>query len=141
VAVGMLRMVHVHTDVLIIDDDLGFVFWLGHALDQAGCRAFPARNVNDALALASELDIEPGLVITGGSQPGAENLVARWRTRHKDLRVIWLLEEGHEPGLRRHGADDGQCRKPSRRNVEDSAELLLAIDRVLARETVNAAGR
>ena len=99
------------SDVIVIDDDLGFVFWLGHAFDQAGYRAFPARNVSDAMALASDLDIEPGLVIIGGAQQGAVALVNAWRQKFNDLQVIWL-EDGMKttrppPRRRRLGVPEG----------------------------------
>ena len=128
------------SDVIVIDDDLGFVFWLGHAFDQAGYRAFPARNVSDAIALASDLDIEPSLVIIGGAQQGAVALVNRWRKKFNDLQVIWL-EEGIETRGRHLAEGDLACRRPAFKTAEDSAELLLAIDRALAPVAVSAAGR
>jgi hypothetical protein len=37
--------------VLLVDSDLGSVFWLGHALDSAGYEALPAKVFQDAIAL------------------------------------------------------------------------------------------
>jgi hypothetical protein len=119
------------TDVLIIDSDLGFVFWLGHAFDEAGYRAFPARNVSDAMTLARELDIEPGLVIMGDAQPGAGKLIARWRTRHPELRVVWLTENGAEKGSR-GGPQDRECRKPALTSIHGITELLLGINEIVS---------
>src|SRR5260370_6183096 len=44
--------------VLIVDRELGFVFWLSQALDEAGYRAFPAKSIPDANNLLLELNIE-----------------------------------------------------------------------------------
>jgi hypothetical protein len=137
---GVLPRTDVQSDIIVIDDDLGFVFWLGHSFDQAGYRAFPARNVSDAMALASDLDIEPALVIIGGAQQGAVALVNRWRKKFNDLQVIWL-EEGIGTRGRHLAEGDWACRRPSFKTAEDSAELLLAIDRALAPVSVSAAGR
>jgi DNA-binding NtrC family response regulator len=136
----VLPRADVQSDIIVIDDDLGFVFWLGHAFDQAGYRAFPARNVSDAMALASDLDVEPGLLIIGGAQQGAAALVNAWRRKFNDLQVIWL-HEGTKTRGRRLAEGDWECRKPSFRTAQDSDELLLAIDHALAPVAVSAAGR
>ena len=34
------------TSILLIDSDLGLLFWLGRILDHAGYQAFPARSVH-----------------------------------------------------------------------------------------------
>jgi len=130
----------VQNDVIVIDDDLGFVFWLGHAFDQAGYRAFPARNVSDAMALTSDLDIEPGLVIIGGAQQGAVPLVKAWRKKFNDLQVIWV-EDGMKTTGRHVAEGDWECRRPSFTTAQDSDELLLAINRALEPVAVSAAGR
>jgi DNA-binding response OmpR family regulator len=49
--------------VLIVDEDLGFVFWLGHLLNNAGYQVWPARNGEDAAALMEELGAELDLLI------------------------------------------------------------------------------
>ena len=37
--------------ILIVDSDLGFVFWLGRALHDAGYEALPAKDVPEATAI------------------------------------------------------------------------------------------
>jgi hypothetical protein len=123
----------VNTAVLLIDDDLGFAFWLGKALDRAGYQALPARNVTDAVALLSDFQTNPGLLIFGGDQIGAGFLVALWRRRHKNVRVMRLLDDGEECGHPAFSADI-EYRKPAGRKEEDSSELLFAIGRMLASE-------
>jgi len=45
--------------VWIVDDDLGFVWWLGDIFSEVGCRALPALSCKDAVALMNEFGIEP----------------------------------------------------------------------------------
>ena len=52
--------------VLVIDSDLGFVFWLGRGLDQAGYPSFPAKSVPNAKTLLNELKIAVDLGMLQG---------------------------------------------------------------------------
>jgi len=123
----------VKSAVLLIDEDLAFGFWLAKALDLAGYEAYPARNVPDAITLLSEMQMEPRVLILGGASAGADALVALCRVRHKDMRVIRLLEGSDAPGYWAWNVD-AECRKPARRTKEECAEMLLAIDQILASE-------
>lgn len=88
---------HLKTAILLIDTDLGFVFWLGRELDKAGYEAFPAKSIPDALKLIAELHLSVGLVILGGSLPGAANFVSTLRHAQKHLRILSLVEDAGEP--------------------------------------------
>jgi hypothetical protein len=57
--------------VLIVDPELGFVFWLGQALDRAGYQALPAKSCEDAAELLKQLNVEIDLLIVGHSLAGA----------------------------------------------------------------------
>ncbi len=74
--------------VLIIDSDLGFVFWLGKTLDAAGYQTLPARNASDASALLSQPDARPDLLIVNPSLPGIDSLIGRLRRSQEDLKII-----------------------------------------------------
>ena len=127
---------NVHADVnraiLLIDRDLGFSFWLGKALDQAGYQAFPARTVSDAFTLLSDLSLNLCLLILCRSPEGADELVALLRMRNQDLRVVCLSEDGDFDHLPL-GAPDAFYQKPAGRSENDLAELLRAIARVFER--------
>ena len=43
--------------VLIVDEDVGFVFWLGEILTKLGCRAVPALDCTQAVAITGALDL------------------------------------------------------------------------------------
>ena len=77
--------------VMIVNSDLGFVFWLGALLDNAGYRAIPARRVRDAVLLLERFSLEPDLLIVDPSLPGADLLVEHYR--RANVRVIALPRE------------------------------------------------
>jgi DNA-binding response OmpR family regulator len=81
--------------VLVIGPDLGFVFWLGRALDQAGYDAYPARSIEAAAETMTEFHLSPGLAILSGSLPGAPEFIEDLRRSHGELRVLKLARAGN----------------------------------------------
>ena len=86
-------LTNVKTAVLLIDSDLGFVFWLGRALDNAGYEAFPAKSISDALRLMAELHLSMSLVIVNHALPGAAEFIADLRNTQKLVKVMALIED------------------------------------------------
>jgi two-component SAPR family response regulator len=78
--------------VLIIDNDLGFMFWLGQILNEAGYLVLPAGAVSEAVDLMSENKIEADLLIIKPSLPGVISLVAELRLSRSGLKVIASTE-------------------------------------------------
>ena len=102
--------------VLIIDTDLGFVFWLGGVLDDGGYRAIPARDVSDAISLVDQFKLEIDVLIVNltlqKSAPFVEYL------RRLNVKVIALTEDEEAP-LPTHV--DASRQRPS--TVEESTGL------------------
>lgn len=90
--------------VLIIDDDVGFAFWLGQALDEAGYKALPAKGVSDAVDLLSEYKLEVDLLIINPALPGAVDLIPDLRRSQARLKVIASIE-GAEQTFKVPGVD------------------------------------
>jgi len=97
--------------ILLIDRDLGFLFWLGRVLDQGGFDAFPAKSIPDAEALIAEFQLSIGLLILNCALSGAQEFIANMRQGHKDLKAIALLSPGQltvvPPNV------DAVCHKPT----------------------------
>ena len=74
--------------VLIIDNDLGLMFWLGKILNEAGYAALPAKWASEAVDLMSENKIEADLLIINPSVPGVVKLVAELRRSRSGIKVI-----------------------------------------------------
>jgi hypothetical protein len=120
--------------VLVIDKDLGFAFRLSRALDLAGYQAYPAKTVQDASTLLSEIAMNLGLLVLTGVPDDTEPFLTEVRRRHRDLRVICLLEdeEAGEPSFR----VDAHFQKPTGRTEQDLAEIVTVIERMLSSEPV-----
>lgn len=117
--------------VLLIDSNLGFVFWLGSVLVGAGYAAYPAKSVPDALKLIAELHLSVGLVILSEFLPGAANFISTLRRSQKYLKVILLVENADQHY--RFGVD-AQCVRPDRICQNSRAEWLQTTRRVLSRK-------
>lgn len=117
------------TAVLLIDCDLGFVFWLGQGLDKAGYEAFPAKSIPDALRLIAELHLTVGLVIVNCALPDTAEFLAALRHKQRLTKIIGLVEEA---GIPIHPEVDWQCCKPEDLDETSKTELLCQIHCVLA---------
>ena len=65
--------------LLVVDDDLAFVFWLGFGLDARGLETIPAKNATAARALLGRIEYPLKVAIVNAALPGTARLV-------KDLR-------------------------------------------------------
>jgi DNA-binding NtrC family response regulator len=74
--------------VLIIDNDLGFMFWLGQILNEAGYAVLQSRSASEAVDLMSENNIEADLLIIDPSSSDVVRLVAELRRSRSGLKVI-----------------------------------------------------
>ena len=90
--IALLAYIDVKT-ILIVDSDLGFAFWLGHALDEAGYYALPAINAAGASKLLAELGLTADLVVINAALPDAGAFIADLRLTQKDVRVIAVLDD------------------------------------------------
>jgi hypothetical protein len=83
--------------VIIVENDLGFAFWLGHALDGAGYNALPAVSVTAANDLVAELGIVVDLVVINAGVAGAAAFIASLRADRPACRVIALMDNPDDP--------------------------------------------
>ncbi len=95
--------------VLIIDNDLGFVVWLGQTLDHGGYEALPAKGTSDAMSVLSELKRQVDLLIVNPALPGITQFIERLRQSRKQLKVI-AVSADEEPAL---PGSDAVRRKPA----------------------------
>jgi CheY-like chemotaxis protein len=74
--------------ILLVDSDLGFIFWLGRALDNVGFEALPAKSTWDAMALVEDYHLAVDVLIIDPSLPGASRLITLLRQSHRPVQVI-----------------------------------------------------
>jgi CheY-like chemotaxis protein len=121
--------------ILIVEGDLGFVFWLGRALDYAGHSSLPAKDVQDASSLLRDLNPDVALIIVNPRLSGAAALVQQMRGATPDIKVIELTENAREPGWRLPFADT--CKSKPRVADEAAArEWIAAVETILAGDAV-----
>lgn len=93
------------TAILIVDNDLGFVFWLGHLLDAEGFSAYPARTVPDAALLVLQFDLSPDLLVINPQLPSAQELISSLHRLNGNICVIAVgntAQPDHHPGIHRY---------------------------------------
>ena len=86
--------------ILILDNDLGFSFWLGQSLTAPHCRALPAKSVAEAIALIGQFKLRIDFLIMNPAVPGASDFTRALRKEQRHLRVATLTPEIAEAGER-----------------------------------------
>ena len=117
--------------ILILDTDLGFVFWLGEILTQAGYRAVPAQSIKEATSLMRRLKTLADLLIVSPAVHGA----AEWmQSRGNPLLrpVIAAVEDPVDGRVALMGAR-AVCRKPEFGRPDADAVSEAGADRALRR--------
>lgn len=112
--------------ILIADQDLGFVFWLGAALGEAGFMAFPAQNARRAASVARRVEVN--LLIADPALPGTADLVTLLRRVQPQAKII-AATEGPADGVVLPPGFDGCLAKP---DPADDAARNQWMDQVLS---------
>jgi DNA-binding NtrC family response regulator len=81
-------------NILIVENDLGFLFWLGAALVGGDYQPWPACGVSEAKALLDQIRIPIDLLIVDSSLPGVSKLITLLRRSQARLKVIAVGAEG-----------------------------------------------
>jgi hypothetical protein len=76
--------------VLIVDNDLGFVWWLGDIFNEAGARCVPALSCGDARMLTNRLGIEHDLIVLNPSLDGAAKLLQNGIQANPHLKIVTI---------------------------------------------------
>jgi DNA-binding NtrC family response regulator len=76
------------TTVWIVDNDLGFVWWLGEVFTEAGCRTLPALSCEQALALIKSLDLGIDLLVVNPQLPGVVKMLQSLSRAHPNLKIV-----------------------------------------------------
>ena len=87
--------------ILIIDNDLGFLMWLGLSLASRGYLTIPATSCQNAHRLVDELQPSTiDLVMINRALPGASDLVSVLRSRRESLKVMSIEDQVRSPQSR-----------------------------------------
>ena len=91
--------------VVIIDRDLGFVFWLGRVLGDAGYQVLPSKGFAEASPLLSELNTEIDLLVVNPSLVGAADFVSALRRSWPDARILAAIGDQDQQAGQVQNAD------------------------------------
>jgi hypothetical protein len=98
-------------NILIVDNDLGFVFWLGAVLIATDYQPWPACSPSDAISLLSRRPlVRLDLLIVNASLPGASKLITQVRRTQVRLKVMALGPPDKTlPGINVWRQKPGRC--------------------------------
>jgi DNA-binding NtrC family response regulator len=83
--------------ILIVDQDLGFIMWLGQTLALQGHLTLPSTTASEALRVIAKLGIATvDLLIVNPALSGTSDLVDILRGRHVALKVILMEDSGRK---------------------------------------------
>ena len=77
--------------VLIVDGDLGFVWWLGEILHNAGCAVVPALNCQQAITLMKELSLNLDLIFVDPTLSGVSSMIDTLRAGQDRIKIVDVL--------------------------------------------------
>jgi CheY-like chemotaxis protein len=83
---------------LIVDDDVGFILWLGEMLTETGYQAIPALHCRQALTLVKKLALRVDVLVVNPKLRGAVQAVKALERAHPRLRVVVIRDPSAPPG-------------------------------------------
>ena len=78
------------TTVWIVDDDLGFVWWLGEIFTEAGCRALPALSCEQAVSLIKQLNLGMDVLVLNPQLPGVVGMLQIFRRVRPNFQIVTI---------------------------------------------------
>jgi len=90
--------------VLIVDQDLGFVFWLGEIFTELGCPAVPALDCKQAVSITRKLNLAIDLVVVNAWLPGVSKMMEKLSCAGRPLKVV-VIHEGNVETISKLPAD------------------------------------
>jgi hypothetical protein len=89
--------------ILVVDNDVGFLWWLGEIFTEAGQYAVPALNCSQALSAVKKYHLQVDLLVLNPALTGVSRLVTALDVAGRDLKIV-LIREGllglEYPGFR-----------------------------------------
>ena len=74
--------------VLIVDEDLGFLFWIGELLVEAGYQPVPALNCEQAFNHIQQFEVDIDVVVADAAVRGVSSMLQILRLANSNLRII-----------------------------------------------------
>jgi hypothetical protein len=94
--------------VLIVDEDLGFVWWLGQMFSEAGCQVVPALNPEQTDSFAQNLNVD--VIVVNPELAGVPELI-RGMSSPRPPKIVAI--RNHNSGVRSGVRADATLERPS----------------------------
>lgn len=82
--------------VWIIDDDLGFVWWLGEIFTAAGFQTVPALSCRQAVSLMKRLGLGVDLIVVNPAMAGVSRMLKIFKRVHPQAKIITIQNHSTE---------------------------------------------
>lgn len=94
--------------VLIVDEDLGFLGWLGELFSQAGYRALPALNCRQAVSLIKKFKVDIDVLAVDEGLPGVTGMIGTLRRTRRPLKIVAIRNPARDgdAAIRAHATLD-----------------------------------
>ena len=117
---------------LIVDDDVGFILWLGEMLTETGYQAVPALHLRQAMTLVKKLALRVDVLVVNPKLPGAMQAVKSLARAHPQLRVV-LIRDPSEPPSEPLDRNHPTLERPSAWEPISRPQWIVKIRKVLLR--------
>jgi DNA-binding response OmpR family regulator len=74
--------------VLIVDEDVGFVFWLGEIFSEAGCQVVPALNYWQALSITRKLNLQVDVIVVDPDVDRVSQVIQTLSLEQRPFKVV-----------------------------------------------------
>ncbi|MGD0437291.1 MAG: hypothetical protein ABSB86_12570 [Bryobacteraceae bacterium] len=122
--------------VLVIDQDLGFVWWLGEIFHAAGCKVMPALSCREALSLAEAANLTVDLIVVNPALTGVSGMIKTLR-RTRSAKIVAIQHRTLLGGSRLD--THAVLERPSQGEPISRAEWLRTVRGILAQIGARAA--
>jgi hypothetical protein len=80
--------------VLIVESDLGFLFWLGRIFTDAGSRVIPGFDCGQAISMVRDLRVRLAIVVVNPELSGATWMIQALRQTQGHFKIVILVTDG-----------------------------------------------
>lgn len=116
---------------LIVDDDVGFILWLGEMFTETGYQAIPALHCRQAMTLVKKLSLRVDVLVVNPELRGAARAMKLLETEYPSLRVV-LIRDPSAPAPARN-SNHATLERPSAWEPISRPQWVTKIRKVLLR--------
>lgn len=124
-------MIEVEGDptVLILDQDLGFVFWLAEIFNEVGCQVAPGLDYTQAVSLTKRFHLSVDLVVVNPALEWAQQVLSTLSARGRTPKIVVIRDEMTKSVGAIHA--DAILKRPTASQQTSRQEMLAQVREIL----------